>query len=123
MSKVPVGDEVEVRGIKIGSKFLYENELPPIYELRINEMVRISDTKLAHQADRRKDEPIPIRKYLLTTHSSQRFTLTISPFQPEPAALYALCVFHTSPTPLSTFPNFLSMKVVTLTPETGSHLL
>ena len=84
-NKIPETDEVELRSIRIDSKYLSEIEFPPKIQIRVNNFgeVKVGFEEEQH-VTRRKDTAILIKEDLLSDTVRQKIELNI-PLYPSMA--------------------------------------
>ncbi len=89
-------DEIEIRCIKLDSKNEYENEFPPIFELKVNNARWVKLEKMSpSDAKRRKDTSIMAKEDLKTGFTEHIIEFKAAPYAKleRPHVIYYIAVF------------------------------
>ena len=89
-------DEIEIRCIKLDSKNEYENEFPPIFELKVNNANWVRLDKMSPlDAKRRKDTSITAKEDLKTGFTKHTIEFKAAPYAKleRPQLIYYIGVF------------------------------
>ena len=89
-------DEIEIRCIKLDSKNEYENEFPPIFELKVNNANWVRLEKMSPlDAKRRKDTSITAKEDLKTGFTKHTIEFKAAPYAKleRPQVIYYIGVF------------------------------
>jgi hypothetical protein len=89
-------DEIEIRCIKLDSKNEYENEFPPIFELKVNNAKWVKLEKMSpSDAKRRKDTSIMAKEDLKTGFTKHTIEFKAAPYAKleRPQVTYFIGVF------------------------------
>ena len=77
LSQIPSGHDVEIRSIKIDSKFEYEMELPPNCLIKVNTSKDLQFSMNPQVAQRPKYHPISLKSMLRPQAGTQEVLLTV----------------------------------------------
>ncbi|CDW75622.1 zf-miz domain containing protein [Stylonychia lemnae] len=115
-------EEIELRCLKINSKFEYETEFPPGFSFKVNNAkkneVKARDPNVA---GRRKDLPYMIGQDLTKTGMVQKIAITVTPYPKENDSIYIFGVYQVLNLSNASPEEVLSQQIV-ISKQVGSHI-